>query len=70
MRLGQTFRSLDQPDHPYLPYGFRNEAVAAMLPNKRLKLAALRLKEALCCLVFEMSAAALARSVRLTVGGP
>jgi hypothetical protein len=29
-----------------------------MLPNKRLKLAALLLKEALCCLVFEMSAAA------------
>ena len=28
------------------------------LPNLRLKLAALLLKEALCCLQFEMSAAA------------
>jgi hypothetical protein len=27
-------------------------------PNKRLKLSALLLKEALCCLQFEMSAAA------------
>ena len=33
-------------------------------PNMRLKLAALRLKEALCCLTFGASAAAQARSVR------
>jgi hypothetical protein len=46
MQLGPGLRSLDQPHHPCLPYGSRNEAVAAMLPNKRLKLAALLLSEA------------------------
>jgi hypothetical protein len=35
MQLGQAFQSLDQPHHPYLSYGFRNEAVATMLPNER-----------------------------------
>ena len=34
-QLGPSFQSLDQPDHPHLSYGFRNEAVATMLPNER-----------------------------------